>query len=223
MEIKYKLQSVSKDIGWQHNELAYIPISLQNKYHYGQRFAHLLDWTAKRHSKIVINISDSLYRHNFISQRSQKNIAYSKALNSGQEWLLAHHFLLDGYNIVKIHRWDDWLNHPDYLELHKKILYLYESDNNFQKHIETDITNFTSRKIRRTKANHHRSIESSRNFLLEECACYILIGRRYRANRIYPGSSGNWFLYLQNSDIPEALQGCGNLSNIHIKFKRVRP
>ncbi|MEM8637545.1 MAG: tRNA-dependent cyclodipeptide synthase [Cyanobacteria bacterium P01_G01_bin.54] len=218
----YRLKSVSRDRGWQENDLAYIPISLGNKYHYGKRLSCLLGWVAKRHTKIVINISDSLYRHNFVSEGMSGRTAYANALQKGKEWRLEHQLLFPEYNILKIHHWNDWLNHTSYLSLHQDILCLYKLDNEFKKQIDTDISNFSNRKIRYSKSNS-TAIEQSKKFLLEECACYILIGRTYRANRIYPGSTPNWLLYLRSSTVSEALQGCENLKNIHIKFKRIAP
>jgi len=203
--------------------LAQIGISLGHKLLYGEKFAAFLSWTTQRHQGVVISLTDLAYRHNFRQDGLTPLQAYRKALREGNEWLEEHNAILDTHRtkIVAVHRWIEWLKHPDYSTIARRLQEYYEEDTGFRTIVESDVSAFTERGLRRSNATDLAALETnSRQFILEECAAYILIGRRYHANRLYPGKGLMSLDYLRQPNTPNDLKGLENLNHLFVRIER---
>ncbi len=93
-------------------------VSLHNPNIAGDRLKYMIDWIAekKNFKKCYIDLSDTLYRHNYMLVNSiPKMKQVKKAVDQGNKWLNRHQEIIDRLDIpVSILRWDQWLNNPEF-------------------------------------------------------------------------------------------------------------
>lgn len=220
--LKYNI-SASGDTRWRNCQRAMISISQGNRNLSGDKFEALISWAHNRFQEIIINVSDTLSRHNLIAEGYSEPLAESMAERHGNIWLKEHHHIIKQHKdkIIAIHRWNDWRQHSSYNEINDKIQRFYLDDIGLSKTVHDDCEMFLMRKIEQgyKDIEHHRIC--SRNYLLEELAAYTIIGRQYKANRIYPSKDLKCFEYMRSSSsIPASLQGLELTTHIHVSFKK---
>lgn len=99
---------------WQRYETCRQHISVGQPYHEGEKLKATFEWAAKRFTKHVIVVADTLQRHNMDGNAQQ-------AKRYGDEWLQRNRDLLGILGSPEIIRWDDLIGSPDfttYLEKH---------------------------------------------------------------------------------------------------------
>lgn len=220
--LKYNI-SASGNARWHNCQRAMISISQGNRNLAGDKFEALLSWAYTRFQEIIINVSDTLSRHNLIADGYSEPLAESMSERHGNIWLKEHHHIIKPHNdkIIAIHRWNDWRRHSSYDEISNQIHKFYLDDTGLTKAVNDDCEMFLLRKIEQGYENieHHRTC--SRNYLLEELAAYTIIGRQYQANRIYPAKDLKCFEYMRSScSIPLSLKGLELTTHIHASFKK---
>ena len=194
---KYRIKANGK--GKQSKELAIVPISLSNPNHYNEMFEVILNWVTKEYNEIIINLADTLYRHNYLSPGISEEKAYNIALTKGDKWIENHSYLLKKYKITRLNRWDKWISHDNFKRNKLEIDALYNKDEIFRQAIDNEINIYLKRASRVNKFDEF-SKEQSKRFLLEESAVYPIIAQKYDADRIYPGTVSKWLKYLQRTN-----------------------
>lgn len=203
---------------WNNFDTCCLDVSLFNRYQEGAYLAGAYKWVSARFSDCIINLGDTLHRHNLRHQYATMDDAHEKSRNLGQDWLDNNELCLGALDIpYKIMRSDDWLVDPDFEPVHEAIWEFYYKDSAFQDVIADDIETFVAR---RTDLPASIVRQSSLAYLLEETAADILLGQRGGVAHLYPGNRHSCYGFLvQNADaIPPLLKGLENSA-----FKRISP
>jgi tRNA-dependent cyclodipeptide synthase len=221
--IKYRVIASCQE-PWREQPACFLNISMGQQYHEGDKFISLLDWATRNFDCCMINIGDSIHRHNLLSVTGDKKQALEQSLKLGEDWIGRNkNFIRNYLNIpCQLNRWDHWLTHPDFAELYKNIHDYYEKDSKFRAAIEADIRKFISRVSDKTSLirNLAEYKRSSTLYLLEECTVYILMVRNFNAVRVYPAPELQCLSYLRKKTTPEHLQGLENSIHINANFKK---
>ena len=222
---KYNVK-IKQSPGWDRNPVGMISISHGQENHEGAKLDALLAWGIANHSTCLLNISDTLHRHNLIRAGATPDEAMQNAYRLGNEWMQRNAAVLARHKdrFSRIHRWNDWLHHPEFPGVHAQVLAFYADVTPFRAAADADILDFIGRK--RTEADDHeytRLETASRAYLLEETAAYIIMARTYAANRVYPAKPLRTFEYLRcTPDLPPLLQGMERAMCVRVLLKRIR-
>ena len=220
--------SVTAHPRWKDCRTMHVAISMGQKAHDGEKLHSLLHWTRARSDLLILNVSDTLNRHNLRHLCGDDKSAHGQALAMGDAWLARNRALIKSFEgpgfIVK--RWDSWLAHPDYPELLKGIQQLLHENLPFRDAVMQDATGFMRRRNHLLPANRLQEMTGHCiDYLLEEVAVYILVGRTYRANRVYPSSDLESFVFMRENTalLPAALRGLELTTHVNINFKKYSP
>ena len=211
---------------WRECPRAMISISHGNRNLVGDKFEALLSWTAHRFHEVIINVSDTLYRHNLMAEGYSEELSLSMAERNGNIWLKEHHHIIKPHlpKILSMHRWNDWRQHRMFPEINAGIQDFYQNDSGLQQAVNDDCQAFLDRKLQQGFQDLEPYRIGSRNYLLEELAAYTIIGRQYQANRIYPAKDLKCFEYMRTSNtVPVAIKGLELTTHIHANFKKKSP
>ncbi|NER36898.1 MAG: tRNA-dependent cyclodipeptide synthase [Oscillatoria sp. SIO1A7] len=226
MNSSYKVKSEFHHPLWREKPLAMVGISLKNDGTSGTKFSAMLEWASRRYEQVGIILADTLYKHTFMSYGIDEKTAYDKALNLGDRWLEEHQDILQMYEIPHnlINRWDDWICHPEYKEIHERVLSFYQKNKHFQAAVKRDASNFLNRSplMLDRISDDNLVLENACNFLLEEVSADINFARHHQAADIYPGKPLETMEFMRNADIPDALKGLDNFPYVSVRFRRRR-
>jgi len=219
---KYRIKAPKAQI-WRKHEICEFGISPGHLSHEGDKLESLLDWGQKNFSKCIINLSDSLYRHNYQAAGLHEIPAYKASLEAGEKWIFQNKKILDNYKnfIEKLFRWDRWIYHADYSKIKSDIDDYYKNNAAFRESIQEDIKDFLDRKIRQgAEIDLNNASIYFKNYLLEEASCYVIIGRSYNPARIYPGKDLKTFEHLRLGETPTHLMGMEKIPHIEVSVNR---
>lgn len=200
-----------------------IGISIGNPAHEGDKLKSILKWVDKRFENCIITLSDTLYRYTYMAQGMDEAQAYFTALREGELWLERNReaFKIFDHALLQFDRWNKWLKHPDYPAVFQQLSTLYKQDGKLQNAFAKDVSAYISRCQKRGEdIDVAKASENSLAYLIEETACYILIGRAYEAWRAYPSRDMACFRYMRRPDIPENLKGIEKAPHLELNFKR---
>lgn len=207
---KYTINASGNDASWRDKAISEFGISPGHACHEGDKLESLLSWASTRFEASVLNLSDTLYRYNLRADGQNDVTAYKESLRLGEAWLFRNRSVLESYksHIKSIHRWDYWLHHDGYADLHDELRAYLPNDEGLCRALQQDVERFIDRKMRQG-ALHDEDVTRTNceEFLIEEAVCYILIGRTYEPARVYPAKDIDFFQYLRLPHIPETLRG----------------
>jgi hypothetical protein len=177
-----------------------MPISIGQKYHSGQKFINDLNSMAKRNGAIIIALADTLHRYT-LQLNDTPEEAFKKALEQGDKWLDTQYSAIQEVRQnhpqchIYIIRWDEWLNYsnPNLKFKDKKDFVdgLYESDDKFEKSINSSVGEFIRRNIARNAFDLEKAKALSLKYKLEESAV-MLVWIELKIKRLaYPNSLCN--------------------------------
>lgn len=222
---EYKVK-IKQSPGWNLNPVGMISISQGQENHEGAKLDALLQWGIENHQQCLLNISDTLYRHNLIRDGVPAPEAAQESFRLGNEWMQRNAVTLSRHKdkFSRIHRWNDWLHHPEFNAVHAKVIEYYEHVPTFRACADADIESFIGRKRSQGADEAFTRLETaSRAYLLEETAAYIIMARTYAANRVYPAKPLQTFEYLRHAPgLPPLLQGMERAMCVRVLLKRVR-
>ncbi|KXX68775.1 hypothetical protein [Flammeovirga sp. SJP92] len=213
IEFKIKKNGIIK------NKTCIIPISLSNPNHYNEKFELIINWASQNYSEIVMNLADSLYRHNYLKEDLDYQRARKIAYEKGNSWIDTHKTTLNRYAINQINRWDKWLEDEDFISNLETIDQEYEKNDLFRSTIDYEVDVYLKRKIRESQSTDFIKTQSIK-FLLEEAAVYPIIGKYYKADRIYPSKTPEWMKYVQEKMNFKNTNGMQNLNFIRLFLYR---
>lgn len=203
---------------WQSFKTASLDISLYNTHQQGLNLAGLCHWISQRYDDCIINLGDTLHRHNLRHVSSSVEEAHKLSVRLGDEWIAENEPYLKWLTIPhKIVRHDDWLHDPDFKAIHTGIWCFYNEDPDFQRIIKEDIETFTSRQ---DTSSPDEIRKGALSYLLEELSADILLGRRMGVAHFYPAWRQKCYGHLvqRTQEIPDVLRGLENSA-----FKRYSP
>lgn len=216
---------IKQSPGWDKNDTGMISISQGQEAHEGAKLEALLDWGVTNHKFCLLNISDTLHRHNLIRNGMDADSAATAAYRLGNEWMQRNAAALDKYRhrFYRIHRWNDWLHHPEFNIVHDAVQSYFIHNPGFRQAAMADIESFTTRKgAQAENTSPEARFNSTRDYLLEETAAYIIMSRTYAANRAYPAKPLQTFEYLrQTPGLPPLLRGMERAMCVRVLLKRL--
>lgn len=203
---------------WHEYNVVNLGVSVESPNWQAEKFGSILFWASKRFSRIIINVTDALYRHNFAAMGLDMEKATVCANALGSLWLTRHQSIIDLCPIpVTIYRWGEWYKHPDFLSVCENFKELYKADSLFKEKIHNDMDSFCERldiNLSEKKEEHYL------DYLIEELAISTLQARQVSCLKAYPGDDLACFDVIRKRLIPNAPTGLENERFARIKFKR---
>lgn len=152
-------------------------ISMSNENQTGEKLLAIVKWVNENFDHCIINVSDSLQRHNLLSQGFTKEVAYQKAIYLGNVWLAENDKALKTIKTPhEIRRWDEWLVLKQVQDLQKNLHKMYKELMPFQICVDADAKHWVERQL---GTNDNPTIlKNGINFLIEEFAVHSYMARR---------------------------------------------
>jgi tRNA-dependent cyclodipeptide synthase len=173
-----------------------VEISVGRNYHEGARLVATLEWAKANFNQTIILLGDTLQRYNLMMDGLSAEDAYKQSLLDGNDWLERNAELLSG---LKVLRWDDIIEHPDFINARSKVSKLYGQNLLVKQEINKAMDEVAER--REIKPSQSEIFfRLSENYLLEEIAGAAIANTIYPGVSAYPGSlPGLWNVV---NDIP---------------------
>lgn len=187
-------------LGWTDKPSVCLSISCGMAYHEGDAFQAAMDSARTSGKQILVDLSDTLQRHNFIAQGCLPERAMEITRRIGDEWLERNAEQLKNATVL---RWDRWLTHPDFKSIHSQLVQLDRTCELFSSTITDDIERFVKRQANQTALTR----QCSRDFILEEAAGEILLAREFSCSRLYPGKELDTLRILRTLLVPNSPKG----------------
>jgi hypothetical protein len=159
---------------WRNYKTARLQISVGQAYHEGHHLSETVKWVCANFDKAIVCVNDTLQRYN-----------EHGAEEAGTAWIERNKEILNSLPDVQIIRWNHWLYHPDFPDLHADVKNRYKTDAVFRDAVDHEAMSFA---VRRKPQSLGAFMERSRAYLLEECAAFRIMFRTPAAD-IYPGST----------------------------------
>jgi tRNA-dependent cyclodipeptide synthase len=216
---KYKI--IVRSPGWQNFEACTLGVSVLSPNWEGDYFASILQFAADNFKTIRIDVTDGLYRHNFMAEGISAEEAAARAEASGSLWLARHQTVIDNCPVKPdVIRWSSWHRHPDYADVLDCFVRASRLSPLLHSTIELDVDEFFRRQGR-TVSEAKR--QHSRDYLIEELAVFTLQSRALPSLKIYPGNEPACVNVVRSGLIVEAPKGLEQEQYARIKFHRRSP
>lgn len=188
-------------------------VSIGQDYHEGKKLAATIGWMGRHFNRVVINLCDTLQRHNLEGAGLSPQSAHRMALANGNQWLDRNQGTIDCLPDYTVTRWDDWRDRTDWAAAHDTIMALYNNDPNFKRVADTTAHDFLARRTFANDTARGLAYEQSLKYILEE-ATFALVSSDPKIAEIYPGTFPPIFDYMRDHGLnaPQSMTG--------IAFKR---
>jgi tRNA-dependent cyclodipeptide synthase len=200
----YKV-SVCKSPGWRSVEACTLGVSVTSPNWQDERFASILAFAAAHFKTIRIDVTDLLYRHNFMAEGQPPGDAEARARALGTSWLERHQAVINDCPVKPdVIRWGQWYEQPDYPTVLDSFQSAYRTSRVFRDAVENDVDRFVRRLGRESMPTER---QHSRDFLIEEVAVLTLQARELPGLRIYPGDQLACMDVVSRGLVPDAPRG----------------
>ena len=200
----YKV-SICKSSGWRGFEACTLGVSVTSPNWQDERFASILAFAAINFKTIRIDVTDLLYRAEFMAEGMPPRDAEAHANALGTSWLERHQPLIEACPVrPDIIRWGTWYGHPDYASTLEQVQHAYDNSPVLRAAVQSDVEVFF-----RLRGREPTNIECehSRNFLLEEMAVLTLQARDRSGRQNIPRRPAGLYVCSQPGPVPEAPGG----------------
>jgi tRNA-dependent cyclodipeptide synthase len=210
----YKI--IVRSPGWRNFDACTLGVSVNSPNWQGERFASILEFAAENFETIRIDVTDLLYRHNFMAEGLPAGDAAARAEGFGGLWLVRHQALIDACPVrPHVIRWGSWYRHPDYAEVLDGFQRVAAASPLLHAAIERDVDEFLQRQSRKpTEAKR----QHSRAYLIEELAIFTLQARALSSLKIYPGNEPACINVVRRGLVPFAPRGLEREQYARVKF-----
>jgi len=201
--------------GWRTFEACTLGVSVTSPNWQDEHFASILDFAADHFKTIRIDVTDLLYRHNFMAEGQSPTEAQAQASALGSLWLARHQAVIDACAVrPEVIRWGQWYDHTDYAPVLDGFRRAYTHNSALREAVESDIDGFFRRQQRNPSETDRRH---SRNYLIEELTVATLQSRSLAGLKLYPGDDLLCLSAVRHGTIAEAPRGLE-----HEQFAKVR-
>ena len=182
-------------------QTARLNISVGQPYHEGEKFLSLCEWVSRHFNKCVVNMCDSLQRHNLEAMNISSKQAHSMALANGDAWIERNRNAIESLPNVSIVRWDDWRKGAYWDYAVERANHLYEGDLDFRDIVDGTAQKFISKRDFNSQAELENATLYSKRYIMEEVA-FALVSSFDDVADIYPGTYLPAFDYMRDNGIP---------------------
>ena len=201
---KYKV-IIRNSPGWRGFEACTLGVSVTSPNWQGEHFASILDFAAGHFKTIRVDVTDLLYRHNFMAAGFPPALAAVRAGELGAAWLERHRPTIEASPVKpNVIRWSRWYEHPEFTQTLDGFQRAYETSSVFRQSVETDIDGFFRRQGRIPSDSDRRH---SRDYLIEEVAVITLQARALASLKLYPGDELACLNVVRRGLVAEAPRG----------------
>lgn len=169
----YKV-SLKNSVAWQGASEVRLQISIGNPGTEGDKFYALCEWAGTRFPRVALVVSDTLQRHNVMSETlADHERALVVSRQSGEAWLARNSAAIDLLGEkASVMRWEEARLTEKTTAAEARLHQLYECDAEFKTALDATVQAFTTRTGR--DLGRERSIYEahSRAFLIEELAVF---------------------------------------------------
>jgi tRNA-dependent cyclodipeptide synthase len=191
--------------GWRDHDACSFGVSVNSPNWQGEHFASILEFAAANFTAIRIDVTDALYRHNFMAEGKPAPEAMACAEALGALWLTQHQAIIDACAVnPSVMRWAHWYEHADYPNVLDVCRASYQVNETFRSAVEADIDGFFRRQARSPCAVERLH---SRDYLIEEVAVMTLQARAWPGLRLYPGEELLCVNVVRHGLVSEAPRG----------------
>ena len=210
-------------------DTASIGISLNSRNHVGESLTAIVEWVNAQPTirHCLVDLSDTLHRHNFIADGYSPEIAYKKARDLGDQWCTENEHILKKLNMpYKIIRWDDWLSKPEFLKNRIFFERAMTHDSVFRKAMHEDIENFLSRRGRQQSLKETEAIiDGCFHYLIEELAVHSIFFDQHPSISVYPGRQQKSFKMVRQGlikNVPTGMQK-SDYAGLYMHMESITP
>jgi tRNA-dependent cyclodipeptide synthase len=202
--------------GWRSFEACTLGVSVASPNWQDEHFASILDFAAGHFKSIRIDVTDLLYRHNFMAEGLSPSEAEAHANALGILWLARHQPLIDACPAKpEVIRWGQWYDHPQYAKVLDGFQTAFSRSPILRDAIKNDVEGFFRRRgLEPTPAERRHS----RDYLIEELAVSALQARALPRLKLYPGDDLFSLYVVRRGLVPEAPRGLEREQFAKIKF-----
>ena len=194
-----------------------IPISVGQSYHEGDKFIATMDLVNTTFSNCHIIVCDTVQRHTLLLNNPQLSTeeAFRITFLNGQAWVERNKIAFAHMKTkVTLTHWDEWLNHPSYLEYCHEIVHLFKTDQPFKSVAEETIQMFLKRQ---KPIDEKKAYLLCKEYLLEECPIIPLWFNEAKADYVlYPKIRTKAMEKLHDYYIKN--HGLNSLNGLSLKF-----
>jgi tRNA-dependent cyclodipeptide synthase len=202
--------------GWRDFPACTLGVSVNSPNWQDEKFASILEFAAANFETIRIDVTDALYRHNFMAEGVPNEQALHRANALGALWLARHQDLLtDHAEKIQIVRWAEWYSRPEFQSTLAAFHRAYDINPDLRQAVQEDVHEFFRRQGRLPSLAQQ---EHSKNYLIEEMAVNCLQARELSSVKIYPGDELQCLKLVRSGAIKEAPRGMEHEQFAKIKF-----
>jgi tRNA-dependent cyclodipeptide synthase len=214
---RYKV-IVRNSPNWRQHKAATLGVSVPSPNWQDEKFASIMDFCAAHFEIIRIDVTDALYRHNFMAEGLPPEQALAQANAMGALWLAQHQDIIDTCPVkTQIVRWAEWYKHPDYQNVLAGFQRAHETNHVLREAVHNDAMEFYRR---RQQEPSLLELEKSKAFMVEEMAVITLQARELPSVKIYPGEELKCLHVVRHGLVPEAPTGLEREQFAKIKFEK---
>ena len=194
---------------------ARLNVSVGQEYHEGNKMDAMCDWLNRNFDKIVINVCDTLQRHNIEASGIEPDRAYRMAKANGDQWLERNKTYIGKIKHAKIIRWHEWMRDPKWDHSTEMIGDLIHTDQNFCQLLDNVLSDFWEKRAPKNDSLKNKFFIHSRRYILEETVCSV-VASQLDVVDVYPGTFLPLFDYLKSQGIPTI----ENMTRINFKRRK---
>ena len=200
----------------------FLSISMGNENQTGEKLKATIEWINQTFSFCLVNLADTLQRHNLEMRGYQTSQAFQKSRVLGDHWLDNNVKTLNELQIsYDLTRWDNWRCSPVLQTAKDHYLNLYSSDKRFSYTLNEDINKFVD-KYHSTRGAHLTRDEyffGCLSYFLEELSVWTIVGRTGNFIKIYPAKPHRIAIDL-SCGLYAAPKGIENITFARLSFKK---
>jgi len=207
----------------------YLGISLENPSFEGNLLRALLVWIEQRFERCLVIVGDHLCRFNErIFGECNERQAAKVALQLGDSFLLKTRELFQqfGNGKIKLTRWKDHLQTPEFTRSKAVLDDLFVSDCEFRASIERNALSFLKRQDKHSRSmamDMEEALKLSCEYLIEEIAVFSSLSEQGWQVELYPGSELRVLVEVAKGKYPSVPRGLKERISVELKIHAVSP
>lgn len=203
------------------HKTACLAVSVGQEYHEGEKLKAVVEGINAQYRQVIVDVADTLQRHNLALENGLPlNEAHMETRRLGDKWLNRNRNILNTFTIpVRIDRWDNRLNHPDYEKTRQAFNLLYQENPIFRQAVGKDVRGYIHRRTRRGwNVSKEKALNACTEYLLEEIAALTLFYRENPCVTVYPSAPLSCLEIVKQGKVKGAPHGLENEEYEQVRF-----